>query len=58
VGSVWIAIDTFDAFKCRVLLTMWVNSVSVCIEVNGIRHPTDILLEITTMSAYHRDALA
>jgi hypothetical protein len=49
VRCVLIASDACDAVRSRVLLPMWANSLSVCIEVNVIDDRADISLELSNM---------
>jgi len=52
-----IASDACDAVRSRVLLPMWANSLSVCIEVNVIDDRADISLELTNTRVSRRAAL-
>ena len=57
VRCVSIASDACDTIRRRVLLPMWANSFSVCIEVNVIDDRADISLELTNTRVSHRAAL-
>ena len=52
-----IAFDACDTASSRVLLPMWTNSLSICIEMNVTDDRTDISLDLTTVRASHRAAL-
>jgi len=54
VCCVFITSDSSGAVRSRVLLPMWANNFSVCIEENVIDNPGEISLELTTMWATHR----
>jgi len=56
VRCVVVASDAFEAVRIRVLLPMWANSLSVCMEVNIIDDQATVSLELTTTRAYHRAA--